>query len=561
MNPKRVVICAGLCLQAAAAGAASVDEWRADIDRIVADIKATHPAAFAKAGEMTFLRATDALKQQLPAMSEEQRVARAMALVALIGDGHTQLAPASPAFSSWYPFRLYQFEDGYFLSGVHKSVADLAGAKVVEVAGRPTEDVVGAARGLMGADNRFDSKERLYAIHNSGLMRGLGFADGDGSLRVKLKLRNGKTVDREMVPMRSESASFEWTFRPEYWGPVGPPEDWISAYKGQTVAELRVLDSSRPAHLQYRRAFHATALANGRAYYIQSNVVGGTAEESLPAFFRRTLAEVDRIKPEHLIVDIRYNFGGDGSNVPAVLHQFIARKFDPPWKNLYLLTGRKTFSAGVLWTADFLTHMRPTVVGEPAGAPLNTYGDVNSFAYPKTGLRMTVSFERHQKGKSTDRSTIIPVDHPASFSFAEYSAGRDPAVDPIVSGEDVRSIPAIAASAGAAAAFAAYQDRKTRFGRDDTWRPTSEIDLRTVMRELDDQGRMDAAIEVARLNTQLNPQEWRTWMNLGDLQMRAGRKAEAIENYRRSVNLNDPTNFNADRLNKAIEDFRKESKR
>ncbi len=539
------------------ARAATVEQWRQDIDKIVAHVKATHPNPFAKTGELTFLRAADALKSELPALSEEQRMARAMAVVALVGDGHTQLFPNSPAFARWYPFRLYEFTDGYFFTGVHKSVAELAGAQLLEVAGRPVADAASAARNLMGHDNLFDSQERLYALHNAALMRGLGYAAATGGLRVKLKLQNGRTADRVIPAMVGDSALFDWTFRPEYWGAVGPAEDWISAYKGLTVATLRTVDAARPAHLQYRRAFHSGPLAGGKAYYVQSNIVGGTSEESLPAAFRRALSDVDRLKPEHLIVDIRYNFGGDGSNVPAVIDQFLQRKANPPWRNLYLLTGRKTFSAAVLMTDAFVDHLRPTLVGEPAGAPLNTYGDTNSFDLPATGTRLFVSFERHEKGKSTDLRDIIPVDYPARFSFADYIAGRDPAVDAITGGEEVRSIPAIAAADGAARALAVYQSRKVKFGADRTWAPTSEIDLRTIMRELSDLGRTDAAIEVARLNTQINPQEWRTWMNLGDLLMAAGQKAAAIENYRRSVSLDDPTNFNADRLRKAVEDFEK----
>ncbi len=533
---------------AGGAKAATVEEWRQDLDRVVADVRATHPAPFAKVGELNFIRAAEAIKADLPRLTEEQRVVRAMALVALLGDGHSQLQPDNPAFAHWYPFRAYEFDDGYFLTGVHKSIAELAGAQILSIDGRPVAEAAAAARALMGADNRFDAKERLYPLMNAGVMKGLSYAAGDGALRVRLRLANGKSVERTIAPMAGESPAFEWTFRPEYWGPIGPPEDWVSGYRNQTVAQLRTQDLGRPPHLMYRRAFFAYPMPDRNAYYIQVNVVGGTADESLPAFFRRALAEVDLVKPEHLIVDIRYNFGGDGSNVLPVLHQFIARKFDPPWRKLYLLTGRKTFSAAVLMTDAFIDHMQPTIVGEPAGAPLNTFGDTNSFRYAATGMKMFVSFERHEKGKSTDVSRFIPVDYPATFSFDDYAAGRDPAVDAILNGSEVRSIPAIAATDGAAAAHAVYLDRKARFAGNETWRPTTELDLRIVMRELDDLGRTGNAIEVATLNAQINPQEWRTWMNLGDLQMKAGAKAVAVEDYRRSVGLNDPTNFNADRL-------------
>ena len=544
----------------APAGAATVEEWRRDIDQIVADVRATHPDPWAKTGWLTFARAAEAIKTDLPRLSEEQRMVRAMALVATLGDGHTRLEATGKTFAQWYPFRLYEFTDGYFITGAHRTHPDLAGAQLIEIGGRPAAEALTAARALFGADNVYDAKERLHAVHNAALMKGLGRAGADGALQVKLKLKSGKPVSRTILPLSGPSAGFSWIFQPEYWGAVGDPEDWVSAFNELTVSQLRELDPARPAHLMYRRAFHAAPLAGGKAYYIQSNVMGGTSGKSLPALYRDALTEVDRLRPEHLIVDLRYNFGGDGSFVPQIVHQFLARKESPPWKNLYLLTGRRTFSAGVLLTDAFRDHLSPTVIGEPAGAPVNTYGDANSFDYPATGMKMFVSVERHQQGKSTDTSEIIPVDYPASFSFAEYASGRDPAVDPIVAGKEMRSITAIAAADGFAAALAAHADRKARFGSDPGWRAPSELDLRTVTRQLDDSGLTSAAIDVATLNTQLNPQEWRTWMNLGDILVRVGRRAEGIANYRRSLALKDPTNFNAARLQQAVDEFDRETR-
>lgn len=137
------------------------------------------------------------------------------------------------------------------------------------------------------------------------------------------------------------------------------------------------------------------------------------------------------------------------------------------------------------------------------------------------------------------------------FGRIDRPVSTPPTLDAIFA-EDTRRIPAIAASEGASAAYAAFVARRDRFADDDTWRVPSEFDLRSVMRLLDDRGEREAAIEVAKVNTLINPAEWRTWMNLGDLQMRAGKNADAIENYRRSLALDAPTNFNAERLRRAI---------
>jgi hypothetical protein len=544
-------------------------EWRGGIDRIVRDLRAHHPDPFVRVGELTFLRRAEALKAALPSLSEEARVAGAMRLVAGIGDGHTQLEPRSARFALWYPLRLYEFTDGIFVTGAHRSVADLAGAQILEIAGRPAAEVVAAARELMGADNASDAREKLFPVHNAALMKGLGFTSAGGELKVRARLAGGRTVERTIAPRRTDmpgygadDSSFEWRFRPEVLGPpVGTNDEWVSAFRGLPSMAFRTRDTLRPPHLVLRRALVARPLAAQDAYYIQANAVANLPDESFVAFFRRTLREVERQRPRRLIVDLRYNFGGDGSQVAPMIREFVARQDDPPWRELYVLTGRRTFSAGVMMLDAFLDHLAPTLVGEAAGAPLNSYGDANALEYPRLGLNLIVSHERHQLASSADVSERVPVDVPASFSFVDYAAGRDPAVDPILRGDEMRSIPAIVLERGADAARRVYEERRARFAGDPAWEPPSEIALRRVMRRLEERGDTAAALAAAVLNSEINPGEWRTWYNLGNLQASTGQMAASIASYRRSLALDDPTNFNAERLKEIVAEAEKSGTR
>jgi hypothetical protein len=537
-------------------------EWRRGIDEIVRDLRAHHPDPFVRVGELTFLRHAEALKAALPSLGEEARVVGAMRLVASIGDGHTQLEPANPRFAFWYPIRLYEFTDGFFITGAHRSVADLAGAQVLEIAGRPALAVVTAARELMGADNAYDAREKLFAVHNAGLMKGLGYTTSAGELRIRVRLPGGRIVERTLAARKSDApgygpddASFEWRFRPEMFGPpIGANEEWVSAFRGLPSLAFRTADTLRPLHFVLRRALVARPLPERDAFYIQANSVSNLPDESFVAFFRRAMRDVDRQRPRRLILDLRYNFGGDGSQVPPMIREFIARQDDPPWRELYVLTGRRTFSAGVMMLDAFLEHLGPTLVGEPAGAPLNSYGDANALPYPRLGLRLNVSHERHQLASSSDVSALVPVDVPVSFSFADYAAGRDPAVDAILRGDEMRGIATIALEGGAEAARSVYTERRGRFAADPGWAAPSEIALRRVTRQQEARRDTAAALATALLNTEINPGEWRTWYNLGNLQMATGQKPAAIASYRRSLALDDPTNFNAERLRAIVAD-------
>lgn len=541
---------------APAAEAASVAEWRAALDEIAADIRATHPDPFTRVGELAFMQAFDQLRSDLPRLGEEERVVRAMQLLALIGDGHTYLEPRGEAFHSWYPIRLYEFSDGYFVTSAHRAVADLAGAEVLEIAGRPASEVIDAARSLLGAENVFLRRERLYPVHNAALMRGLGYAEEDGRLRVRLRLRTGRVVERRLLPQRTDNPAFlaadslfEWVYRAEVYGlPFGENSDWIAAF-GQTPSDaFLTADESRPPFMGQRSRFYARALPEADAYYMQLNQ---TDDTTMISFVQEHLAIVDRLRPGRLILDLRFNFGGDGSRVADMTHQFVRREADPPWRELYVLTGRKNYSAAIMALDALADNVVLTIVGEPAGGGLNTYGDPVSRLYEDANLRLYVSSLRHQLGASNDRRDILPVDAPAIMSFAEYASGRDPAVDAILAGQEMRSIPLIVRRHGGAAARSVYRDRLARFGHLDWWSAPPEIEMRRACDHLVAAQRLEEALDACALTTEMHPFIWNSWYNLGLTQRAAGQMQERLSSYRCVLEL-EPTNFNGPGLRRAI---------
>lgn len=541
------------------AQAASVNDWRADIDQIVNDIRRIHPDPFAKTGRRAFEREVEALKAALPALGEGERLVGAMRLVALIGDGHTQLEPTDERFDAWYPVRFYEFTDGYFITGAHRSLADLAGAQVLEIGGRRVEEAAEAARYLMGADNDFDRKERLYGLSSAALMKGLGFTDANGGLKLKLKLRNGRITTRRLAATKSSEgavmagATFDWRFFPQMKGPpIGGYDDWVDVF-GRTYADYRTRDFSRPLHLAYSRAYAAKALPERDAYYIQVNIVTDAPyeETTLAGLFKQAFEEMRSFKPKRLIVDWRYNFGGDGSRIPAMIHEFIKEEDDPPYGELYILTGRRTFSAAIMAMEGFTKHTRYSIVGEPSGAALNHFGDAEPIRYDRTGLQLYVSTLWHQLNEY-DPGAWVYVDAPAPFSFADYAAGRDPAVDAILAGKDMRSLPVIALADGGAKARAVLEARRKEFAKYDWWTPPRFQDVKTVGYDLlEDHGKPEDAVEIFTLLTELYPDNWNSWESLGRAQTAAGDKEGAAMSYRCALAI-DPDTYEDGDLTAAI---------
>jgi hypothetical protein len=533
----------------------TVDDWRQDLDQIVADIRLLHPDPFTELGRHSFLRRVDALKSALPALTDEQRLTGAMGLVAALGDGHTLLEPHHPRFALWYPIRIYDFAEGTFVTSAHRSVADLAGARLLEINGRPIAEALGGARAIVASDNDWASSERTWAALNAPMMKGMGYAGADGSLRVRMRLTDGSTVERILQPHRANlprfqgnESTFEWQFRPETFGlPFGTDDEWVTAYKGLSASAFLETDPSRPPFFADRKAYSARSIPSSSAYYVRTNYITDT--DFVP-FFQRVLAEIDSLKPNHFIIDWRFNFGGDGSKMQYLVREFVKRADNPPWKNLYILTGPKTFSAAIMGIDALLENVTATVVGEPSAAGLNHYGDPTYRYYQRTGLRLSVSTLRHQLGSSDDLSDYVRVDVPAPLTFADYAAGRDPAVDPILRGDDMRSIPLIALADGGAAAKKVHDDRRARY-RQPWVTPPREYDLRQACDLLRERGRLQDAVDTCRLTADIHPHVWNVWYNLGIAYRAAGKLPERLAAYRCVVAIA-PNNWNVPAIRRLL---------
>jgi hypothetical protein len=525
------------------------DIWNRDLTAILNDILATHPNPFGKVGEVTWKRHYNQLVEKIPELSESQRMVGLMKLVAMIGDGHSQIQLMKKERGLWYPFRLYEFNNGYHITSAHTSASDLVGAKVISIAGHPIENVVNDARSLMGADNEFDKKERLYVIHNAFLMEGLGYTNENGSITIEAILQNGKKIIRQIDFEKTSDAMFrpgvpifDWHYRTEFYGlPFGERSEWISAYRGLPADSFEKVSEDRAIRFRHYDAIYTRiGLPKKDAYYLQLNQ---TDDNQMVKYISDALDEVEKQKPKRFIIDIRNNFGGDGSVINKMMHEFIKRDSDKPWKELYLITGRKTFSAGVMMIDAFLEHTDITLVGEPAGAGINSYGDAISKSYPDLGIDLYVSSLRHQLGQSNDLNPFIPVDVPASLSFSDYALGIDPAIDQILEGVEMRSIPTIIRTEGGKKAREVYLDRKRKYGHLNSYTRPEEFAIRTAVDELEEQERYLEALEGAKLNTEIYPYIWNTWYNLADSQRKAGHPEERFSCYK-CVMLLAPNNWN-----------------
>ena len=98
---------------------------------------------------------------------------------------------------------------------------------------------------------------------------------------------------------------------------------------------------------------------------------------------------------------------------------------------MFVITGPGTFSAATINALDLRNEANAIIVGSPTGMRPNHYGEHGEFRLPKSGFRISYSTQYHRFGADAD-SAVVP-DRQIERTWAEFRAGRDPAMEWILS--------------------------------------------------------------------------------------------------------------------------------
>ena len=134
------------------------------------------------------------------------------------------------------------------------------------------------------------------------------------------------------------------------------------------------------------------------------------------------------------MIDLRFNGGGDSSVIDPLQDALAART--KSIGRLYVLIGPWTFSSAMMNAHNLQqginsygrhNNLKATLVGEPTGDGLNTYGDIKQFELPnsKIAVYYTTKFFGDQKAAPITPEPEIS----APRTLADDLAGRDAALE------------------------------------------------------------------------------------------------------------------------------------
>jgi hypothetical protein len=117
-------------------------------------------------------------------------------------------------------------------------------------------------------------------------------------------------------------------------------------------------------------------LPDSKTVYFQFNVVTGHSTETFSDFVNRLFTFIDEQKIEKLIIDLRWNNGGNTKLLPPLIQNLI--RCDPINRegHLFVITGRYTYSAGMNAATLMERNADAIFVGEPTPSSPKLCGGV-----------------------------------------------------------------------------------------------------------------------------------------------------------------------------------------
>jgi tetratricopeptide (TPR) repeat protein len=403
--------------------------WQADVAFFAREVKRRAYSPFASVSESDFDAAVARLAEDVPGLSDMQIVAGLLRLLRPLGDGHAFAIPDQSKPGVGLPVKFFMFPEGMFITAATDAYRETIGAQVLSIEGRPVDEALAAVEPLISRDN--DQQVRWIGpelLRWTPLLHALGLI-GEPS-QATLGLRFGAESETTVTVKAVEVGPHDYPLVSPPPMPTRPrPAGWTSLPD--------TADAPMPLYLRNcDLAYWFEYLPEPSAVYFQFNGVGDQPRESLADFSARLFTFIDNHDITKLIIDLRWNGGGNTYLVQPLLHRLIGcTKINQPGC-LYVIIGRGTFSAAQNTATAIERETNAIFVGEPTGSRPNFIGETIPFQLPCSKTLVNVADLYWETSWPMDHRPWIAPELYAPPTFESYRQNQDPALDAILASRE-----------------------------------------------------------------------------------------------------------------------------
>ena len=336
-------------------------------------------------------------------------------IAALADNAHSALLP--PQWPSRYrrsPVHLGLFADGLYVVSSPPDRAAIVGRRVLRINGRDWREVRAAYARYQGGLQTFRDQFVTLFMELPALLAAADLGTDPERVAYTLAVPGRRpetvTVEARLTPYRGEAA--------------------FSGRSALMDAATMLPPALVPLYLRepeliYRLAFPAEL----DGAFIQLKAIRGLG---IDAFFGNTLAELRRRRPRNIVVDLRFNIGGDLN----LARDFMRALPAIAGTRVYAITSGRTFSAAI----SSLGYLK-----QAAGDRLEFWAEGDIMPLPGLDAMLLYASERHNymTGCPEPECHEAIREHPIRVrslapdivvpsTWAAFRAGRDPALEAII---------------------------------------------------------------------------------------------------------------------------------
>lgn len=342
------------------------------------------------------------------------------------------------------PLKLAVFGRKLMIIRALPEYAGLAGGEIIGIDRHPIENVYRRLAPFMVSAPGSLAMRLPMLAEPGGVLHAAGIATDADRLFLRVRLPDGTVVSRtvSMVAAREAQA-------PLLPGTLITP---AQANGGQWVSALK-LDAALPLYLQDgAEPFRMVHVSAGDTLYVQLKSQFDVGPYRFADFIANLRKELESGPPTNLIVDLRFDIGGDSSTSFGTFRD-LARLVPG---SVYVITGPQTASAGMVTAAIFKKYAghHAVLIGDGVGDHLRFWSEIVPKCMPNsrfcvianTGLwdlAKGCAGEPGCFGENGEYRVVVGNLEPqlrAPLTAAAYLAGRDPAME-VIARDQLRRAP------------------------------------------------------------------------------------------------------------------------
>ena len=309
----------------------------------------------------------------------DQQIVASLAHVAALSDNAHTRAYLLRNRSYWrrYPIRIWRFSDGWYVVAARAQGTSLVGSRITHIQHVPIEQVFEKVRRLYAGNTGWSTYMATYTLTSPDALLGVGLLDNDVaefSVQGDAVSRSVQLSPEPLDPRTGPEESW-WFLTPQHPAASG----WVHALTSRNLPPALV-----SPELQY-----TYARCDRQLLYVRySRAADAPGQETVRAFGERLLAAIASQPPRKLVLDLRFNTGGDLQKARPLMEELARSQLGSEPGAIAVLVGSSTFSAGISAVAWLRANSKAVLVGAHAGDRLDYWSEGGNVTLPNSGLVM-----------------------------------------------------------------------------------------------------------------------------------------------------------------------------